>query len=128
MIRDGKSSNDTNNFIIKALNEAEKICKERDKYRLNKGTKDEPLLFCITRNVWDKLVEQGLYENYEHIGNDLFYFYGDWYKICILETSEGKYTFNDNGTITRITETHNSIQKQNKENFKKFAERKVKKK
>ena len=114
--------------MIKTLEETKKMFEEGDKYRLEIGlSKEHPFHLFVYPWLYDMIKK----EHYKEIDeNDIYYdgCYG-WIKVIKVEEPklEGKYTFNDDGTITKTNETPNSIQNKNKENFKKFVERKGKK-
>ena len=87
------------------------------------GTKEKPYPVFVSEFIYNAFVEKGIVEE----GDLVFSTYYGWCKLIYPKPlPEGKYIFNDNGTITHITENVNATQKKNKESMDKFLKGKFK--
>ena len=107
------------------IDKAKKYIEEMEKITpdYHSGSKEDPCPLYFSFAIYNAFVEKGIVEE-----GDLVYstYYG-WCKLIYQKPlPEGKYIFNDNGTITYISESVNATQKKNKESMDKFLKGKFK--
>lgn len=142
MIRDGKSSQTTQQFIDK-IEEAFELMRKQEIRKMELGTRKQPYQVFVSEKVYEQIKQ--------YLDEEDMYFCGElncygWAKFNVVKENQVVANYYQNNKLSDTKGTdwfgkawqeqhprlghitqHKTIQEQNKENFKKFVKRKGKK-